>query len=202
MCFFLSQKGSLLRGLQVSDAFYSLASRALSARANWAPSTCSNGPRSRVLIPTTHMSEQKCQLPFLSPHPLQPWTLVLEGSPDLSVLNMTEHLQEIATRRHRLYLIRCTLRLQAQHYHIRIAGLLPAKNKMLGHYRAIDPPCYRLVHIPQVLHRMAAHLHDRTTVYPLASGRNEVFLLRSGIMLLATQLISVMCCINTWLISA
>ena len=53
---------------------------------------------------------------------------------------------------------------------------------MLGHYRAIDPPCYRLVHIPQVLHRMAAHLHDHTTVYPLASGRNEVFLSRSGIM--------------------
>ena len=30
-------------------------------------------------------------------HPLQPWTLVLEGSPDLSVLNMTEHLQEMAS---------------------------------------------------------------------------------------------------------
>ena len=115
------------------------------------------------------MSEQAYQLPFLSLHPSRPWTRVVECVPDLGVLNVTEHLQEIATRRHRLYLIRCTLRFQAQHYHIRIAGLLPARNKMLGCYRAIDPPCYRLAHIPQFL-------------YPLASGRDGTFLLRSGII--------------------
>ena len=101
----------------------------------------------------THVSEQTCRLPFLSPHLLPPWTRVVECAPDLDVLNMSEHLQEIVTRRHRLYLIRCTLRLQAQHYHLRIAGLLPARNKMVGRYRAIDPPCYRLARIPQILRR-------------------------------------------------
>ena len=136
----------------------------------------------RVLASATHMSEQACQSPFLSLHILPPWTRVVECAPELRVLNMTEHLQEIATRRHRLYFIRCTLRLQAQHYHIRIAGLLPARNKMLGRYRAIDPPCYRLVHIPQILRRVAAQLQDNTTVYPFASDRDGVFLSLSGII--------------------
>lgn len=126
----------------------------------------------RGLASTTHMSEQACQSPFLSSHLLPSWTRVVECAP---VLNITEHLQEIATRRHRLYLIRCTLRLQAQYYHIRIAGLLPARNKMLGRYQAIDPSCYRLVHIPQILRRVA-------TVYPLASNRDGVFLSLSGVI--------------------
>ena len=53
---------------------------------------------------------------------------------------------------------------------------------MLGRYRAIDPSCYRLVHIPQILRRVAAHLQDNTTVYPFASDRDGVFLSRSGII--------------------
>ena len=106
------------------------------------------------------MTEQKGRLPFLSPRTQQAWAQVVEIAPDQGGLNMTAQLQEIAARRHRLYLVRCTLRLNAQHYHLRIAGLLPARNKMLGGYRVIDPPCYRLIHIPKLLQRATAQLRD------------------------------------------
>ena len=66
------------------------------------------------------------------------------------------NFKSLTSRRHRLYLIRCTLRFHAQHYHLRIAGLLPARNKMLGCYRVIDPPCYRLAHIPKLLQQASA----------------------------------------------
>ena len=130
----------------------------------------------------THMSEQTGHLPFLSLRTQQTWAQVGEIAPDRGGLNMTAQLQEITTRRHRLYLIRRTLRLHALHYHLRIAGLLPARNKMLGCYRVIDPPCYRLAHIPKLLQRATAQLHDNTTIYPLASGDEEAFLSLSGII--------------------
>ena len=95
---------------------------------------------------------------------------------------MTAQLQEITTRRHRLYFIRCTLRLHAQHYHLRIAGLLQARNKMLGPYRVIDPPCYRMANIPKLRQQATAQLRDDTTVYPLASGDEDAFLSLSGIL--------------------
>ena len=95
---------------------------------------------------------------------------------------MTAQLQEITTRRHRLYFIRCTVRLHAQHYHLRIAGLLPARNKMLGPHRVIDPPYYRVATIPKLLKEATAQLKDDAKVYPLQSGHEFVFLSLSGIL--------------------
>ena len=129
-----------------------------------------------------HRAEQTGHSPFLSRHTQQAWAQVVEASPDRGELNMTAQLQEITTRRHRLYLIRCTLRLHAQHYHLRIAGLLPARNKMLGACRVIDPPCYRMADIPRLLQRATAQLHDGTIVHPFMSGDEETFLSLSGIL--------------------
>ena len=53
---------------------------------------------------------------------------------------------------------------------------------MLGGYRVIDPPCYRLIHIPKLLQRATAQLRDKTTVYPFASGEEEAFLSLSGVI--------------------
>ena len=133
-----------------------------------------------------HRAEQTGHSPFLSRHTQQAWAQVVEASPDRGELNMTAQLQEITTRRHRLYLIRCTLRLHAQHYHLRIAGLLPARNKMLGACRVIDPPCYRMADIPRLLQRATAQPHDGTIVHPLMSGNEETFLSFSGILFVAS----------------
>ena len=129
-----------------------------------------------------HRAEQTGRLPFLSQYTQQAWAQVVEAAPDRGKLNMTAQLQEITTRRHRLYFIRCTLRLHAQHYHLRIAGLLQARNKMLGPYRVIDPPCYRMANIPKLRQQATAQLRDDTTVYPLASGDEDAFLSLSGIL--------------------
>ena len=91
-----------------------------------------------------HSVQQTGPLPLLSQCPQPAWAQVVEAIPDRDHLDLTAQLQEIATRRHRLYIICCTLRLHAQHYHLRIAGLLPARNKMLGLFKAVDPPCYRM----------------------------------------------------------
>ena len=129
-----------------------------------------------------HRAEQTGRLPFLSQYTQQAWAQVVEAAPDRGKLNMMAQLQEITTRRHRLYFIRCTLRLHAQHYHLRIAGLLQARNKMLGPYRVIDPPCYRMANIPKLRQQATAQLRDDTTVYPLASGDEDAFLSLSGIL--------------------
>ena len=91
-----------------------------------------------------HKEVQTGSLPFLSQAPPPAWAQVVEAASNQGALNMTAQLQEITTRRHRLCFIRCTVRPHAQHYHLRIAGLLPARNKMLGPHRVIDPPCYRV----------------------------------------------------------
>ena len=91
------------------------------------------------------MAREEGQTPplqFLSqPHP-PAWVQIFDPAPDQGALDLTAQLQEITTRRHRLYFIRRTIRYCARHYHLRIAGALPARNKMLGLYRVIDPPCY------------------------------------------------------------
>ena len=90
-----------------------------------------------------HGDEQTERLPFLSQSTQQTWAQVVEVAPGRGKLNMTAQLQEITTRRHRLYLIRRTLRLHAQHYHLRIAGLLPARNKMVVFFPRVRTPCGR-----------------------------------------------------------
>ena len=129
-----------------------------------------------------HGDEQTERLPFLSQSTQQTWAQVVDVAPGRGKLNMTAQLQEITTWRHRLYLIRCTLRLQAQHYHLRIAGLLPARNKMLGFCRVIDPSCYRMANIPKLLQQAIALLRDDTIVCPLASGREDAYLSLSGVL--------------------
>ena len=125
---------------------------------------------------------QTGSLPFLSQSPPFAWAQVVEATPEQGILNLTAQLQEITTRRHRLYFIRRTLRLHARHYHLRIAGLLPARNKMLGPSQAIDPPCYRASTIPKLLQEATAQLSDATKVYPLQSGQETAFLSLSGIL--------------------
>ena len=144
-----------------------------------------------------HRAEQTGRLPFLSQYTQQAWAQVVEAAPDRGELNMTAQLQEITTRRHRLYLIRCTLRLHAQRYHLGIAGLLPARNKMLGFYKVIDPPCYRMANIPKLLQQATAQLHDDATVYPLASGDEDAFLSLSGILFVGSTADRVMSCMST-----
>ena len=129
-----------------------------------------------------HGDEQTERLPFLSQSTQQTWAQVVDVAPGRGKLNMTAQLQEITTWRHRLYLIRCTLRLQTQHYHLRIAGLLPARNKMLGFCRVIDPSCYRMANIPKLLQQAIALLRDDTIVCPLASGREDAYLSLSGVL--------------------
>ena len=53
-----------------------------------------------------HGDEQTERLPFLSQSTQQTWAQVVEVAPGRGKLNMTAQLQEITTRRHRLYLIR------------------------------------------------------------------------------------------------
>ena len=118
-------------------------------------------------------------LPFLSQSSLRTWAQVIDAAPEL---NLTTQLQEITSRRHRLYFIRCTIRLHERHYHLRIAGLPPARNKMLGPYRIIDPPCYRVATIPRPLQEATATLKDATKVHPLQSGQEATFLSLSGIL--------------------
>ena len=125
---------------------------------------------------------QTGSLPLLSQAPPPAWAQVVDAAPNQGALNMTAQLQEITTRRHRLYFIRCTVRLHSQHYHLRIAGLLPARNKMLGPHRVIDPPYYRVAAIPRFLKEATAQLKDNTQVYPLQSGHEFVFLSLSGIL--------------------
>ena len=131
----------------------------------------------------THVSKQTGPMSFLSQHTCQAWTQVVEVAPDQGVLNLTALLQEIATRRRRLYFIRCTLRLHAQHYHLRIAGMLPARNKMVWYHRGTNPPGYRLVSIPGLLQQATAQLRDNTVVRPLLPAGDEAFLSLSGIIL-------------------
>ena len=121
-------------------------------------------------------------LPFLSQSSLRTWAPVIDAAPEHNALNLTTQLQEINSRRHRLYFIRCTIRLHERHYHLRIAGLLPARNKMLGPYRIIDPPCYRVAAIPRPLQEATAMLKDATKVHPLQSGQEATCLSLSGIL--------------------
>ena len=129
-----------------------------------------------------HSVQQTGPLPLLSQCPQPAWAQVVEAIPDRDHLDLTAQLQEIATRRHRLYIICCTLRLHAQHYHLRIAGLLPARNKMLGLFKAVDPPCYRMESLPKFLQQAIAQLKDGTIVTPFASGHADAFLTLSGIL--------------------
>ena len=67
-----------------------------------------------------HQEVQTGSLPFLSQAPPPAWIQVVEVASNQGALNMTAQLQEITMRRHR-----------------RMAGLLPARNKMLGPHRVI-----------------------------------------------------------------
>lgn len=127
--------------------------------------------------------DQPTRASFLVQHTSPAWAQVVEFAPGQGELNLTTRLQEIATRRHRLYLIRCILRLHAQHYHLRIAGLLPARNKMVWYRRGPNPPGYRLASIPGFLQRATASLHDNTIVRPLFSSGDDSFLSLSGIII-------------------
>ena len=121
-------------------------------------------------------------LQFLSQPRPPAWVQIVDPVPDQGALDLTAQLQEITTRRHRLYFIRCTIRYCARHYHLRIAGALPARNKMLGLYRVIDPPCYRVAAIPKLLQEATAQLKNTTKIYPLQAETGSTFLSLSGIL--------------------
>ena len=66
--------------------------------------------------------------------------------------DLSKYLQEIATKR----FLASTLRHNRQHFHVRIAGVLPARNKMQCSFRPIDPPVYRLVQVPSAFRQVFA----------------------------------------------
>ena len=81
------------------------------------------------------------------------------------MIDLSEHLYAIATKRHLLYIIACTPRHHKQHFHVRIAGMLPAWNKMLGAFRVVDPSACRAAQMPCAFRRAGARSKDSTFVY-------------------------------------
>ena len=93
------------------------------------------------------------QTPIRSFLPIQqdspPWCGTAECVQESTgAIDVSAHLREIATKRHRLYCIACTIPYARQHFHLRIAGVLPARNKMVADLCPVDPPVYRLIQVP------------------------------------------------------
>lgn len=135
------------------------------------------------LFTIMQLLQQTVLSPFLAQDQQPAWARVLEFFPERGAPDLTAYLQEVTTKRHRLYVIRCTVRLHANYYHLRLAGLLPVRNKMLWCHRIVDPPCYRVVDIPLILQRSVARLSDRTVIYPFATGHDALFLSLSGFLM-------------------
>ena len=124
--------------------------------------------------PTTS-SQRQAQVHSFLPllRDMSPWSCALECVQGSNrPIDLSAYLSEIATKRHRLYVIACTLQHDRQHLHLRIAGVLPARNKMLDAFCPIDPPVYRLVQVPCAFRLAYAKPQDGTVVHPLfARGR-------------------------------
>lgn len=108
--------------------------------------------------------------PFLSEH-LQ-WSQVI----------LTPHLRQVTATHIRLFLVLGTFLHGGQHFHLRIACALPARNKMLPSTEPFDPPYYCLTQVPQGFRRAYAVLQDGTVVRPFAMHGGQLFLTLSGII--------------------
>ena len=131
---------------------------------------------------STHQTHNRPFLPIQQDTP--PWCGTAEciqestGAIDLSV-----HLREIATKRHRLYFLACTIPYDKQHFHLRIAGVLPARNKMVALLCPVDPPVYRLIQVPSAFQLIYAKLRDGTIVHPLSQEKGQLHITLSGILI-------------------
>ena len=112
------------------------------------------------------------------------WARIVEATDEAcSALDLSEALTEVSNTRHRCYVIAITLWLPPEHFHLRMAGVLPARNKMLDVTHPIDPPTYEVIQVPKVLLLACARLHGGTIVRPLLSELDKVFLTLSCILL-------------------
>ena len=98
-------------------------------------------------------------------------------------LDPSDALTEISNTRHRCYIIALTLWLPPEHFHLRIAGVVPARNKMLDNIRPIDPSGYEVIQMPQCLRLAKAKLRDGTLVRPLRADLGKTYLTLSGILI-------------------
>ena len=107
---------------------------------------------------------------------------VVHGSLDATI-DLSSAVTEVANTRHRCYIVALTLKLPPNHFHLRIAGVVPARNKMLDNITPLDPAGYEVLHVPHVLRLARARLRDGTLVCPLSTDFSRIYLTLSGILL-------------------
>ena len=100
-----------------------------------------------------------------------------------AALDLSLAVTEVTKTRHRCYVVALTLRMPPDHFHLRIAGVVPARNKMLDVLLPMEPSGYEVIQLPQPLRRASARLSDGTLVHPLLVDGGKVYLTRSGILL-------------------
>ena len=106
---------------------------------------------------------------------------VVHGSLD-AALDLSPAVTEVANTRHRCYVVALTLNLPPNHFRPRIAGAVPARNKMLNGINPLDPAGYEILQVPQVLRIAKARLSDGTLVRPLSTEFGRIYLTLSGIL--------------------
>ena len=99
-----------------------------------------------------------------------------------AALDLSSAVTEVANTRHRCYIVALTLNLPPNHFHLRIAGAVPARNKMLNRINPLDPAGYEVLQVPQVLRLARARLSDGTLVRPLSTDFGRIYLTLSGIL--------------------
>ena len=100
-----------------------------------------------------------------------------------SLLDLSPAVTEVTNTRHRCYVVALTLNLPPNHFHLRIAGAVPARNKMLNSINPFDPAGYEILQVPQVLRLAEARLSDGTLVRPLSTEYGRIYLTLSGILI-------------------
>ena len=100
-----------------------------------------------------------------------------------AALDLSSAITEVTNTRHRCYIAAFTLRLPPDHFHLRIAGVVPARNEMLDITHPVDPAGYEVLQAPQALRLASAQLRDGTLVRPLLTEFGKIYLTLSGILL-------------------
>ena len=107
---------------------------------------------------------------------------VVDGPLD-AALDLSSAVTEVTNTRHRCYVVALTLSLLPNHFHLRIAGAVPARNKMLPGLNPFDPAGYEILMVPPLLRLAEARLSDGTLVRPLSTNKGRIYLTLSGILI-------------------